>query len=199
MEIEKRSCTGRIKEERGDDDQSKIVGYAAIFDIETQIFPGFHEKISKGAFTESIASDDIRAVFNHEPNLVLGRNTSGTLKLFEDDTGLRYEISPPDTQFARDLMELIKRQDVSQSSFAFQVITDSIVDGQNGKPDVRTLEKVKLFDISPVTFPAYTDTTVAVRNLNEWQKKKKEAVPVIYHRLLEWRRRLTLYQIKGEK
>jgi len=153
-----------------------IEGHAAIFDSLSQdlggIFP-FKEKISKGAFKASIEKDDVRALWNHDPNYVLGRNRAGTLELKETVKGLLVRIHPPDTAWARDLTESIKRGDVSQMSFGFICERDtwSVEAGE----DVRTLEQVKLFDVSPVTFPAYLDTDVGVRSaLDAYQKRKEE-------------------------
>ena len=98
-----------------------IVGYAATFNQSAEIGGYFTEVIAPGAFADAIAKDDVRAVFNHDENLVLGRTKSGTLRLFEDAIGLRYEIDPPDTQTARDLIESMRRGDISQSSFAFSM------------------------------------------------------------------------------
>ena len=194
MDKEIRTITYKL-EERQAEDGSKIIGYAAIFDSETTLFPGLNERISKGAFSDTIIKDDVRAVFNHDPNFVLGRNTSSTLKLTEDDTGLRYEISPPDTQQARDLMTLIRRGDISQSSFAFQVLEDRFVIGENGVNDLRIIEKVKLFDVSAVTFPAYVDTSVAVRSHTVWTETKNKT-EIIYKKGL-WRRRLDILKQQG--
>jgi len=153
-----------------------IEGHAAIFDSLSQdlgyIFP-FKEKIRSGAFSASIVRDDVRALWNHDPNYVLGRNRAGTLELAESEKGLKVRIHPPDTTWARDLTESIKRGDVTQMSFGFIVESEAwtIESGQ----DVRTLEQVKLFDVSPVTFPAYLDTDVGVRSaLNSYEKYKQE-------------------------
>ena len=152
-----------------------IEGHAAIFDSLSQdlggIFP-FKEKIRAGAFRASIEKDDVRALWNHDPNYVLGRNRAGTLELKETVKGLLVRIHPPDTAWARDLTESIKRGDVSQMSFGFVCEKDtwSSEDGE----DVRTLEQVKLFDVSPVTFPAYLDTDVGVRSALDNYKKHKD-------------------------
>ena len=153
-----------------------IQGHAAIFDSLSQdlggIFP-FKERICKGAFKQSIGCDDIRALWNHDPNYVLGRNKAGTLELKETVKGLLVRIYPPDTQWAKDLTESIKRGDISQMSFGFICEKDTW-SCENGE-DIRTLEQVKLFDVSPVTFPAYLDTNVGVRSaLNSYKKHKGE-------------------------
>ena len=153
-----------------------IEGHAAIFDSLSQdlgfLFP-FKEKINRGAFKNSVENDDIRALWNHDANYVLGRNRAGTLELKETVKGLLVRIHPPDTTWARDLTESIKRGDVSQMSFGFIVEKESwqVVGGE----DIRTLEKVKLFDVSPVTFPAYLETDVGVRStLAAYEKHKQD-------------------------
>ena len=112
----------RVNEnERGN---SVIEGHAAVFDSWSEtlggIFP-FQEIVRKGAFNESIGRDDIRALFNHDPNYVLGRNRAGTLELVEDDVGLRVRITPPDTTWAKDLQASIRRGDITQMSIGFIV------------------------------------------------------------------------------
>jgi len=148
-----------------DGDEPKITGHAAVFSKLSVDLMGFREKVAPGAFAGSIEKSDIRALWNHNPDYVLGRNKSGTLHLEEDKKGLAIEISPPDTQWARDLMETIKRGDVDQMSFAFQVVKDSW--DESGKEKIRTLEEVELFDVSPVTYPAYPQTDVKVRSVLE--------------------------------
>jgi len=159
-----------LRVEKREDEQRKIVGHAAVFDVVAGD-TWFREKIAPGAFTESIGKDDVRALWNHDPNFVLGRNTSKTLTLREDDKGLWVEINPPDTQAARDLMVSIDRGDVSQMSFGFQTLIDEW-EHFDDKADLRTLKKVKLWDVSPVTFPFYTQTDVALRSHEQWQKRQ---------------------------
>lgn len=152
-----------------------IEGHAAVFDSWSEtlggIFP-FKEIVRKGAFNESIGKDDIRALFNHDPNYVLGRNRAGTLELVEDDIGLRVKIAPPDTSWAKDILTSIRRGDITQMSIGFIVVDDnwSTKDGM----DVREIRKVQLFDVSPVTFPAYTATDVGVRAMQEYDGYKAE-------------------------
>lgn len=152
-----------------------IEGHAAVFDSWSEtlggIFP-FKEKVRKGAFVESIGRDDIRALFNHDPNYVLGRNRAGTLELVEDDVGLRVRITPPDTSWARDITTSIRRGDISQMSIGF-VVEDDEWSSSDGI-DTRELKKVRLFDVSPVTFPAYTATDVGVRAMQEYDVYKTE-------------------------
>jgi HK97 family phage prohead protease len=152
-----------------------IEGHAAVFDSWSEtlggIFP-FKEIVRKGSFAESIGKDDIRALFNHDPNYVLGRNRAGTLELVEDEVGLRVRISPPDTSWARDIQTSIRRGDISQMSIGF-VVEDDEWRTENGM-DVRELRKVRLFDVSPVTFPAYTATDVGIRAMQEYEGYKAE-------------------------
>jgi HK97 family phage prohead protease len=155
---------------------SVIEGHAAIFDSLSQdlgaIFP-FKEKIRAGAFKASLERDDVRALWNHDANYVLGRNKAGTLELKETSKGLKVRIHPPDTQWARDLTQSIQRGDVSQMSFGFICEKESW--SVEGGEDIRTLEQVKLFDVSPVTFPAYLDTDVGVRSaLDSYDKYKRD-------------------------
>ena len=159
---ERRTVKGA--EIRADKDSGKITGYAAMFDSPTVIAGSFREVIRPGAFKKTLSDGaDVRALFNHDPNYVLGRNKAGTLQLTEDEKGLRYEIDPPDTQQGRDLTESIRRGDVSQSSFAFSTVQDAWRKDEDGI-EIRELIEVELYDVSPVTYPAYEDTEVSVRN-----------------------------------
>lgn len=145
-----------------DSDMAELVGHAAVFD---EIGDGgwFKEKIASGAFKESIKDDDIRALINHNPGFVLGRNTSGTLTLQEDKKGLAIRISPPNTQYAKDLVVSIDRGDITQMSFAF-IALEEIWEEKKDEIPIRTLIKVQLFDVSPVTFPFYEGTDIALRS-----------------------------------
>lgn len=154
LEIEKRAD--------GDDVLGDIVGHAAVFDKLSKEMWGFREKIAPGAFSD-VLNDDVRALFNHDPNIVLGRTKSKTLTLEEDKRGLKTIISPPNTQQARDLIVSIKRGDISQMSFAFSVESETWEEKKD-KSIVRTINKYKrLYDVSPVTYPAYPQTDVKAR------------------------------------
>jgi HK97 family phage prohead protease len=150
-------------EDRQDGEIKKktIVGHAAVFNI-VDGPSWFREKIDPGAFAETIGQDDIRALFNHDKNLVLGRNKAGTLRLKEDDRGLWMEIDIPNTQLGQDLLVSVDRGDVSQASFAFSALDDAI-ETINGE-EVRTLKRVKLWDVSPVTYPFYEATDIGLRS-----------------------------------
>jgi len=163
-----RAFTGQIEvRAEGDEPSRTVSGYAAVFNRDSEEMWGFIERIAPGAFDEALAVSDVRALFNHDPDKLLARSTSGTLKLSADETGLYYEFEAPDTTVGNDLLVMLKRGDVSQSSFGFTVEQDSWEFRDQG-PDIRTIEKVKrLYDVSPVTYPAYPDTTVALRSRDE--------------------------------
>lgn len=165
-DIERRTyLVNEFRVDQGNDMPPKISGHAAVFDQLSEDLGGFRERIAAGAFAKTLQSADVRALFNHDPNFVLGRNKSGTLRLKEDITGLAIEIDPPDTQLAKDLMISMKRGDISQMSFGFRTNLDKWqkIDGEW----TRTLLEVELFDVSPVTYPAYTQTDVAVRSMKQ--------------------------------
>lgn len=157
-----------VAELRADAEARKIIGHAAVFNREADM-GFFREMIEPGAFVDSIKEDDVRALFNHDPSVVLGRNRAGTLKLSEDERGLAVEIDPPDTQTARDLMTVINRGDVNQMSFAFITLNEEWRRGE--EPPLRILKRVQLFDVSAVTFPAYPQTDVALRSLEAARKQ----------------------------
>ena len=139
----------------------RIVGHAAVFNQTSEEIWGFHELIAPGAFAKTIQEADVRGLWNHNPDYILARTKSGTLRLSEDNIGLAIEILPPDTQWARDLMVSMQRGDVDQMSFGFRTVKERW-DGTVEQP-LRTLLEVELFDVSPVTFPAYPQTDVGVR------------------------------------
>lgn len=142
----------------------KLAGYAALYETETTIGSMFRERLASGAFASALhRRDDVRALFNHDANIVLGRTTSGTLRLSEDARGLRYELDLPDTSDARNLWALVQRGDVSQSSFAFSVDTEDWPTVRSGDLPLRVVKSVHLFDVSPVTYPAYAETSVSAR------------------------------------
>ena len=177
---EKRSFLFEIKSD--EKEERKMTGHAAVFGEVAEIGGWFREQIEPGAFKASIKKDDVRALFNHDENYVLGRNTAGTLKMSEDETGLKVNIDPPDTQFARDLAVSIDRGDISQMSFAFQVLEEEWIRGEKKELDLRKIKKVRLFDVSPVTFPAYDGTDIAIRSHEAW---KKETEPPAFSLVVE--------------
>lgn len=155
----------RLHIEHRDDGAPQMVGHAAVFNQLSDPLLFFRERIEPGAFSQSIHADDVRALMNHDSNYVLGRNRAGTLDLSEDSQGLAIRITPPETQWARDLMVSMERGDIDQMSFGFQVQPGGDHwDGDLDNP-VRVLTNVRLFDVSVVTFPAYPQTDVSLRRL----------------------------------
>lgn len=178
MDIERRFLTARV-EVRAEGESKTIRGHAAVFDKLSDNLGGFREKIAPGAF-DSVMGDDVRALFNHDPNLILGRTASGTARISVDDEGLVYEIDPPDTQLGRDLVVSMTRGDVTQSSFAFTVGEDDYDEDDEGRV-IRTIRSFKrLYDVSPVTYPAYPDASVGLRGFQSYMKHKakRHGVPV---------------------
>jgi HK97 family phage prohead protease len=175
-------------EVRTEGETRKIKGYAAVFNAFAEIGDRFREKIAPGAFAESLSKDDIRALWSHNPDWIIGRNKNGSLKLQEDQHGLGFELELPDTTIGRDTFENVRSGLVTGVSFGFRVLKDSWERGQEGKPHIRTLELVELIEISPVAFPAYEQTHVAARSSEEiikdieteWAFNEKEsAKPLI--------------------
>ncbi len=147
----------------------KIVGYAARFNSLSENLGGFKEKIDSKAFDKALSRCDVRGLVNHNADLLMGRTSSGTMKLETDGDGLQYEIEPPDSDLAKHYIAAIERGDMSGSSFSFTVDDDGDEwddDSEEGIP-IRTVRSVRdLFDVGPVTYPAYLDTTVASRSLS---------------------------------
>lgn len=177
MDIEKRLLAADLRVERREGDAPKIRGYAAVFGQLSEDLGGFREQLVAGAFADAVSRDDVRALINHDPNLVLGRNRAGTLVMREDGNGLAVEITPADTQYARDLLVLMERGDVTQMSFAFTVSKeDQAWERQGQGPWIRTIKRVnRLYDVSVVTYPAYPQTQAAVRALEEVQRAQPPA------------------------
>ena len=178
---------------KGDAKVPIIRGYAAVYNkrsqnLGTDANPIF-EVIEPGAFEDAI-NGDVRALFNHDENHVLARSKGGkgTLELTDDETGLGYAFEPPATQTGSDLQESMKRGDIAESSFAFSLKPGgdswAAEPGEGGKPAamIRTIKRggvAKLYDVSPVTYPAYLDTDagVAKRSLEEFRKATGNPVP----------------------
>lgn len=161
-----------------EDDGGTIEGIAAKVN-ETYDLGWFEETIKRGAF-DDVLKDDVRALFNHDPNLVLARTKSKTLKLFVDKDGhLAYSFKIPNRSYAKDLEDAVKTSDVNQSSVAFRVKEEKWEwksDKNKLKKDKRTIIKFEqLFDVSPVTYPASPSTTVAARKLEDHNGELKEA------------------------
>ena len=148
---------------RDDDGAGYIEGYFAVFNSDYNILPGkMSESIAPGAFSETI-SDDIRALVNHDATLILGRTKTGTLQLKEDSHGLWGKIKiNPDDYDAMNLYQRVKRGDVDGCSIGFVIISEETERREDGSVHW-TIKKVKLYEVSCCTFPAYEDTNIAVR------------------------------------
>ncbi|MFJ7756316.1 HK97 family phage prohead protease [Peribacillus muralis] len=161
-----------------EDTPSVIIGYAAVFNSPTIIGDWFTEIIDPGAFSRSLSENgDIRALFNHNWDNVLGRTKSGTLKLEEDERGLKFEIELPNTTIARDLAESMSRGDINQCSFGFWV-TEETWD-YSVEPYVRTVNEVELFEISVVSIPAYDGTEASLVRSKEEDNSLEQRMSII--------------------
>lgn len=146
----------------GDSESPTITGYAVVFDSLSENLGGFRERVKRGAFSQSLEdNDEVHALFNHDDDRILGRRGSGTLRLWEDDHGLRIEIDPPNTTDGNDVVELLRRGDLVSMSFGFFDVSDSWA--MEGGEDIRTIQSARLFDVSVVTNPAYKATSVGIR------------------------------------
>ncbi len=193
--MERRYTPQRTTVENRADGSKEIRGYAAVHynpndpGTEYRLYDDMVERIMPGAFDRAIEDQhDVRALFNHDSSMVLGRSESGTLKLASDATGLRYVVDPPNTQIGRDVVELLSRGDVSGSSFAFlptKVSWEDRMDSDTRKVTyIRKIEDVELLDVGPVTYPAYDSTTAGVRSaedakdaiagLREYQSRQRD-------------------------
>lgn len=196
MNIERRNFVLEELEIRElDNNEKKIIGYAAVFGSLSNDLGNFRELIDPKAF-DGRTDDDVRFLINHDANLILGRTISGTLSLSIDEKGLRYEATIPDTQAGRDLIVSMNRGDITQSSFAFTVEEDDW--SSDNETMIRTIKKVnRLYDVSAVTYPAYEEANVALRSLEKWKlnesfeqekiENQKEEKDLIQRNLAEMR------------
>lgn len=153
-------------------DSRTLAGYAAVFNSTADIGGHFREIIAPGAFRDTLESSDIRALIDHDSGRLIGRKSAGTLRLAEDDRGLRVEIDLPDTSDGRDLATLVSRGDLDGMSFGFVVRHDEWDETSN--PPTRTIHKVDLREVSAVTFPAYGDTSLALRSLEKAREEREK-------------------------
>jgi uncharacterized protein len=163
--FEARTVTSPLEFRETDSGLLVISGYAVVYESRSEVIGGrFVEQIAKGA-ADAALDGDIRALVNHDPSLLLGRTSSGTLHLFPDDHGVRYEVFVPDTSVGRDTSELLRRGDITGSSFVMRVAKggDSWEKGRDGGPPLRTIRSIDAIrDVGPVTFPAYTASEAAL-------------------------------------
>lgn len=189
--MEKRTLTlknenFKTREENG---EMRIEGYFSVFNSRYELWDGAYEVVLPGAF-DGETKKDVRALINHDSTLVLGRTTAGTLELREDDYGLWGSILINGSdQDAVNLYERVKRGDVDQCSFGFDIV-DEDIEYSDGNPTVWKIKKVRLYEVSVVTFPAYEATSVQARK-NEIENIKKRQIE-------SWRFSM-LKKLKGEK
>lgn len=167
---------------QGDGELPKIVGYAAVFDSESRDLGNFTEVIKPGAFNRALSENqDVRAFVDHDASKILGRTKAGTLELSTDSVGLRVEITPPDTTVGRDTVESVRRGDLDSMSFGFVVRDDSWreVEGRA----LREIRDLDLHEVSLVSFPAYEETSVAVRRLDRQLNRRDGGAPIELLRL----------------
>lgn len=153
-------------ETRATDDKRTLVGYAAVWNSDTTIGDYFVERIAPNAFSKAIRGD-VLALVNHDPGRVVGRTKSGTLRLQEDDHGLKVEIDVPNTTDGNDLWTLVERGDVAGMSFAFRATKQEW--DESGDLPHRTVVEAELFEVTATPIPAYPDTELGKRSLEEWR------------------------------
>lgn len=141
---------------------NKLGGYAAVFDEIAEHTGMGREEIGPGAFTRALKTSDVRALYNHDPRFVLGRQAPGTLRIWQDSTGLEYEVDLPDTSYAHDLRELVERGDIDGASFAF---VPDVFEHDAERRVTRHTDIAELIDVSPVTFPAYAGASTETRSV----------------------------------
>lgn len=158
-----------------DDDNLYVEGYFAVFDEIYNVWPGATESIRSGAFTDAIEGD-VRALYNHDTNLVLGRKSAGTLSLRQDEKGLwgRIQINRNDTD-AMNAYERIKRGDIQGCSFGFDIESEEETRNEDGTIHWTITKVNPLYEVSPCVFPAYEATSVSARGQRIEQIKKREA------------------------
>tara|TARA_R100000541_G_scaffold27601_4_gene36893 strand:- start:1599 stop:2177 length:579 start_codon:yes stop_codon:yes gene_type:complete len=180
LEVRQFDCK-ELRSSLNEKGENVVVGYAAVFDQLSEDLGGFKEKINQRAF-DKVLENDVVALLNHDNNIVFGRTTSGTLKLSVDERGLISEITMPNTQAAKDTIELMKRGDISKMSFGFYVDKDDWKESERGF--VREVKEVKrLTDVSLVTTPAYPQTSAAVRSLDIYKSVKNKSLDLIKNKL----------------
>lgn len=186
-QLNKRDFRTKFNVTRQESNPSEMIieGYFALYEQETELFDGIYEIITKGAFSNTL-NNDVRALWNHNTQFVLGRKNSGTLEVREDDKGLYGTVKLPATQYAQDLYELIQRGDVDQCSFGFNILAEDLEELASGAYRWR-INDIDLHEISVVTFPAYENTSVQARakQVEQLQQRKLEVKKNVLQKRLE--------------
>lgn len=174
-------------ETREEGEDKHITGYFSVFNDIYEIAPGMTESVAPGAFSNAL-SGDVRALVNHDSTLVLGRTTAHTLELREDTHGLWGDITiNPNDSDAINLYSRVQRGDVNQCSFGFEVVKQDTEVREDGSIHW-TIREVKLYEVSPCTFPAYESTNISARSAERDEIRKRE--------FAAWKER-TLAKLKG--
>ena len=168
--------TNEIEIREDDDGNRTISGYAVKWEKKSHVlgyYYKFREQFKKGAFADSLKNGDQRFLWSHDTSKVLGRTKNGTLRLEEDDIGLRFELDLPNTTLGNDTYESIKRGDVDGVSFGFEDADDHVEEPEDDLP-LRTIKKAKLLEVSAVAFPAYPDSEVSARGYDRMKEYSEE-------------------------
>lgn len=171
-----------ITRAESDETENVIEGYFALYEQETELFKNTYEIISRGAFDNTI-KNDVRALWNHNTQYVLGRSKNGSLQLRADEKGLFGTIKLPKTQYAEDLYSLVQRGDIDQASFGFNILDEDLEELSNGGYRWR-MKDIDLHEISVVTFPAYENTTVHARSkqIEQFETRKLQEKKMHYQK-----------------
>ena len=164
-----------VETRKTEDGKMIVTGYAAVFESLSVPLWGFREKIRAGAFKNTITKNNVRALWNHNRDFVLGSMGNGSLKLSEDDRGLRFELDIADTQMGRDAFTSIGRRDVDGVSFSFSAVKQEWEE-TDPKNVIRTLVEVECDEISPTAFPAYEETSVSTRTAKDEYAEHRNAI-----------------------
>lgn len=189
QELERRTLTA-VTVRLAAPDSRRLVGHAAVFGEVADIGGQFRETIAAGAFRKALKACDVVARWNHGEDTILGRTSSNTLRLTEDERGLAFELDLPNTTLGNDVLELVRRGDVAGMSFAFTCAREK----WDSPTNTRTVVEVgQLLDVSPVISPAYAGTDVALRSRGEHLAAEQR------ERVLRLRNRLALYQAQQKE
>ncbi|MCP4161221.1 MAG: HK97 family phage prohead protease [Deltaproteobacteria bacterium] len=166
---------GELRAKKNEDGSAKLEGFAIVFDSLSEKMGWFRERIVSTAFDNILGKSDCRCLFNHNEDMILGREKASTLVLEKRDQGIWMSVDLPDTQYARDLIVSVERGDIEEQSFCFIVEDDSWFYDKDTGEEIRNIINIEeLIDVGPVTFGAYSDTTVAKRSYNKSKNEEED-------------------------
>jgi HK97 family phage prohead protease len=185
--VETRSCTVRVEvRAKGDQASRTIGGHAAVFNQITDLV-FCREQVAPGAFLDHLATDpDVRVLWNHNPDYLLGRTRNGTLRLSEDNIGLAFEADLPKTKTGDEVLILVREGYLTEMSFRFRMVEEK----WDWDKNLRTLVRLEVVEVSPVTFPAYSGTDVATRSMAEHTRREEAAAKARRRKYFDMRLRL---------